>query len=66
MKAPHLRFDRRAREGMEGEVPAAQARALHRRHELEARQRTFQVPDAGRGTASAADLTPVRRRPPGD
>ncbi len=65
MKAPHLRFDRRPEGGREGEIPAVQARALHRRRELEAQQRAFQGPVPGRESASAADLTPVRRRPRG-
>jgi hypothetical protein len=62
MKTPHLRPDR-ARPGVyDSEIPPGQARALHRRHALEAQQRAFRDLEAGRQTASPADLAPVRRR----
>jgi hypothetical protein len=60
MKAPHLRLDRIPNGG---EVPSGQARALDRRRELEARQRAFRDLPTERPATSAADLTPVRRRP---
>jgi hypothetical protein len=66
MNTPHLRRDR-VRPGVyDSEVPAGQARALHRRHALEAQQRAFRELESGRQATSAADLAPVRRRIDGD
>ena len=65
MNSPHLRTDR-VRPGVyDNEIPAGQTRALHRRHALEAQQRAFRELEAGRQTASPADLAPVRRRSEG-
>lgn len=62
MNSPHLRTDRVRPILTNGEVPAGQARALHRRRILEAQQRAFRDLEAGRQAATAADLAPVRRR----
>jgi hypothetical protein len=62
MKPPHLRPDR-IRPGLHDPgIPAGQARALYRRHALEAQQRAFRDLEAGRPTTTPADLAPVRRR----
>jgi hypothetical protein len=62
MKLPHLRPSGVSQSLYDGQVPAGQARALHRRRVLEAQQRAFRDLEAGRPAASAADLAPVRRR----
>ena len=66
MNSPHLRSNR-VRQGLyDSNVPPGQARALHRRHALEAQQRAFREGEAGRTTTSPADLTPIWRRTPGE
>jgi hypothetical protein len=62
MNSPHLRPDRIRPGFYDNEISAGQARALHRRHALEAQQRAFREFEAARQAASPADLAPVRRR----
>jgi len=65
MNSPHLRPNR-VRQGVyDSEIPAGQARALHRRQALEAQQRAFREAEAGRPAASPADLAPIWRRTAG-
>ncbi len=68
MNTPHARPGRFHQGPHAGAVPPGQARALHRRQELEAHQRSFRLgePSASGGTGnSQADLAPVRLRPRG-
>jgi hypothetical protein len=62
MNLPHLRPDHVNSGVYDGQVPAGQARALHRRRTLEAQQRAFRDGERANPTASAADLAPIRRR----
>ena len=66
MNAPHLRPSRVPQGPYDSEIPAGQARALHRRHALEAQQRAFREGEAGRPATSRADLAPIWRRTPGE
>lgn len=68
MKTSHARPGRFHQGPHAGTVPPGQARALHRRQELEAQQRSYRLgePSVGAGTNnSQADLAPVRLRPRG-
>jgi hypothetical protein len=62
MNVPHLRPTQVSHSVYDGQVPAGQARALHRRRALEAQQRAFRDGERGHPTTSAADLAPIRRR----
>jgi hypothetical protein len=66
MNSPHLRPSRIYQGLYDNKVPSGQARALHRRHALEAQQRAFREGEAGRPAMSPADLTPIWRRTPGE
>ena len=65
MNPPHL-CPSRVRQGpYDNNIPAGQARALHRRRALEAQQRVFREGEVGRPAASPADLAPIWRRTAG-
>jgi hypothetical protein len=62
MHSPHLRSRRIHATPNASKIPVDQARALERRHALDAQQRAFRAADPGRSTNSPADLAPVRLR----